>query len=122
MQENSILHLLIVLLVIGTTFNFLLALAICYLASVIRRRFGKDITDKYVEAAEIGVRGSEQYFFTSTSEITHKDKKDLALDIARKILAKDGIYIKTRDDEDLLSDVIESVVNKVNEHKRKLIV
>ncbi|MFH1963533.1 MAG: phage holin, LLH family [bacterium] len=118
MNENNLLSLLIVLLVIGTIFNFLLALAISYLASVIKRRFGKDYADKYIEAAEIGVRGSEQYFLTSSSQVTNKDKKDLALDITKKMLQKDNISLKTRDDEDLLSDIIEAMVNKVSEHKR----
>ncbi|MFH1096268.1 MAG: phage holin, LLH family [Candidatus Desantisbacteria bacterium] len=118
MNENNLLYLLIVLLVVGTIFNFLLALAISYLASVVRKRFGKDYADKYIEAAEIGVRGSEQYFLASSSQVTNKDKKDLALDITKKILQKDSIFPKTRDDEDLLSDIIEAMVNKVNEHKR----
>ncbi|MDI6780899.1 MAG: phage holin, LLH family [bacterium] len=118
MNENNLLSLLIVLLVIGTIFNFLLALAISYLASVIKRRFGKDYADKYIEAAEIGVRGSEQYFLASSSQVANKDKKDLALDITKKMLQKDNIALKTRDDEDLLSDIIEAMVNKVNEHKR----
>ncbi|MBI4753617.1 hypothetical protein HY793_04520 [Candidatus Desantisbacteria bacterium] len=119
MNENNLLYLLIVLLVVGTIFNFLLALAISYLASVVRKRFGKDYADKYIEAAEIGVRGSEQYFLASSSQVTNKDKKDLALDITKKILQKDSIFPKTRDDEDLLSDIIEAMVNKVNEYKRK---
>lgn len=118
MNENNLLYLLIVLLVVGTIFNFLLALAISYLASVVRKRFGKDYADKYIEAAEIGVRGSEQYFLASSSQVNSKDKKDLALDITKKILQKDGILLKTRDDEDLLSDIIEAMVNKVNEYKR----
>jgi len=118
MNENNLLYLLIVLLVVGTIFNFLLALAISYLASVVRKRFGKDYADKYIEAAEIGVRGSEQYFLASSSQVTNKDKKDLALDITKKILQKDSIFPKTRDDEDLLSDIIEAMVNKVNEYKR----
>ncbi|OIP42264.1 hypothetical protein AUJ95_01880 [Candidatus Desantisbacteria bacterium CG2_30_40_21] len=118
MNENNLLYLLIVLLVVGTIFNFLLALAISYLASVVRKRFGKDYADKYIEAAEIGVRGSEQYFLASSSQVANKDKKDLALDITKKILQKDSIFPKTRDDEDLLSDIIEAMVNKVNEYKR----
>ncbi|MFH1563428.1 MAG: phage holin, LLH family [Nitrospirota bacterium] len=117
MNEVSIIQLLVCLLIIGTILNFLLPLAVAYLASVIKRRFGKDYTDKYLESAEIGVMGSEQYFHTSTGEVTHKDKKDLSMDIAKKILAKDGILIKSRDDEDLLSDIIESVVFKLNRKK-----
>ncbi len=116
MNESNLLSLLIVLLVIGTIFNFLLALAITYLASVIKRRFGKDYADKYIEAAEIGVRGSEQYFLASSSQVANKDKKDLAMDITKKMLQKDSISLKTRDDEDLLSDIIEAMVNKVNKH------
>lgn len=119
MNEISIIQLLVTLLIIGTILNFLLPLAVAYLASVIKRRFGKDYTDKYIEAAEIGVMGSEQYFHTSPGEVTHKDKKDLAMDITKKILAKDGIIIKSRDDEDLLSDIIESVVFKLNSKKGK---
>ncbi|MDI6736792.1 MAG: hypothetical protein QME42_11485 [bacterium] len=117
MNEVSIIQLLVCLLIIGTILNFLLPLSVAYLASVIKRRFGKDYTDKYLEAAEIGVMGSEQYFHTSTGEVTHKDKKDLAMDISKKILAKDSILIKSRDDEDLLSDIIESVVFKLNNKK-----
>ncbi len=120
MDEVSIIQLLVCFLIVGTILNFLLPLAVAYLASVIKRRFGKDYTDKYLEAAEIGVMGSEQYFHTSTGEITHKDKKDLAMDISRKILAKDGILIKSREDEDLLSDIIESVVFKLNNKKNTL--
>ncbi|MEW6606886.1 MAG: phage holin, LLH family [bacterium] len=117
MNETLMIQLLITLLIIGTILNFLLPLSVAYLASVVKRRFGKDYTDKYTEAAEIGVMGSEQYFSTSTSEVTHKDKKDLAVDIAKKILAKDGIIIKSREDEDLLSDVVESVVFMLNGNK-----
>lgn len=119
MNEISIIQLLVTLLIIGTILNFLLPLSVAYLASVVKRRFGKDYTDKYIEAAEIGVMGSEQYFYTSTGEVTHKDKKDLAIDITKKILAKDGIIIKSRDDEDLLSDIIESVVFKLNKSNKK---
>jgi len=118
MNDISIVQLLVTLLIIGTILNFLLPLAVAYLASVIKRRFGKDYTDKYMEAAEIGVMGSEQYFHASTGEVTHKDKKDLAMDITKKMLAKDGIIIKTRDDEDLLSDIIESMVFKLNKNKK----
>jgi len=119
MTEISMIQLLITLLIIGTILNFLLPLSIAYLASVIKRRFGKDYIDKYTEAAEIGVMGSEQYFYTSTGEVSHKDKKDLAMDITKKMLAKDGIIIKSRDDEDLLSDIIESIIFKLNIKKGK---
>jgi len=119
MNEVLMIQLLVTLLIIGSILNFLLPLSVAYLASVVKKRFGKDYTDKYREAAEIGVMGSEQYFYTSTGEVTHKDKKDLAMDIAKKILAKDGIVIKSRDDEDLLSDIIESVVCTLNEKKIK---
>lgn len=119
MNEVSMIQLLVTLLIIGTILNFLLPLSVAYLASVVKRRFGKDYTDKYIEAAEIGVMGCEQYFYTSTGEVTHKDKKDLAMDIAKKILAKDGIIIKSRDEEDLLSDIIESAVWRLNDKKTK---
>lgn len=119
MNESLMIQLLITLLILGTILNFLLPLSVAYLASVVKRRFGKDYTDKYVEAAEIGVMGSEQYFYATTGETTHKDKKDLAMDITKKILAKDGIIIKSRNDEELLSDVIESVVFKLNSKKRE---
>ncbi len=119
MNEISMIQLLVTLLIIGTILNFLLPLSVAYLASVVKRRFGKDYADKYIEAAKIGVMGSEQYFYTSTGEVTHKDKKDLAIDITKKILAKDSIIIKSRDDEDLLSDIIESVVFKLNKSNKK---
>lgn len=119
MNEILMIQLLVTLLIIGTILNFLLPLSVAYLASVVKRRFGKDYADKYIEAAEIGVMGSEQYFYTSTSEVTHKDKKDLAIDITKKMLAKDGIIIKSRDDEELLSDIIESVVFKLNKSNKK---
>jgi len=119
MNEVSMIQLLVTLLIIGTILNFLLPLSVAYLASVVKKRFGKDYTDKYREAAEIGVMGSEQYFYTSTGEVTHKDKKDLAMDISKKILAKDGVIIKSRDDEDLLSDIIESLVFTLNDEKKQ---
>jgi hypothetical protein len=36
----------------------------------------------------------------------------LAFDIAKKILAKDGIYVKTKKDIELLEDVIEAFIYK----------
>lgn len=119
MNETLMIQLLVTLLIIGTILNFLLPLSVAYLASVVKKKFGKDYTDKYIESAEIGVMGSEQYFYTSSGEVTHKDKKDLAMDISKKILVKDGIIIKSRDDEDLLSDIIESTVFRLNNKKTK---
>lgn len=115
MENLIIVQLLITLLILGTILNFLLPLSVAYLASVIKRRFGKGCIDKYLSSAQIGVMGSEQYFRTSSSEVTHKDKKDLAMDITKKILAKEGLNIKAREDEELLSDIIESIVYKIGQ-------
>ncbi len=112
------LPLLTILLVVGTILNLLLPLAIVYLASVIKKRVGKDLIDKYTEAAKIAAEAAEAYFLNTRLGLS-EDKKEIAKDIAKKLLLKDGICIKNPVDESLLLDVIESQVYRIKTTKKR---
>lgn len=91
---------------------------ILYLAGLLKKKFGKTISDYFVQAAGIAVTKTEQDSLTSKEKITSKEKKQLAKELAQRILSHNKIKLKTKTDEQLLEDIIESEVYKMNKGTR----
>lgn len=115
--ENFMDWIEIFKLVVQSLIQILIPFAIIFLAFVIREKFGKDLADKYLEAAGIGVKKSEQIALSSKEKISGKLKKEEAMKIARRVLKKQKIN-EDQIDIDLLDDIIEAVVFELNSEKK----
>ena len=108
----------IVKLIVHSLVQILIPFAIIFFAYVIRERFGKDLSDKYLEAAGIGVKRAEQLSKTTPEHLGSKIKKETAMQVAKKVLQKMNINENDIDME-LLDDVVESVVYELNAKESK---
>ena len=97
--------------------DILLIFLILYLAGILKRKFGKSISDYFLNAAGIAVRSTEQLSAQSREKIPSEQKKKMALAQAKKILEKENIRLDS-DDESLLSDMIEAEVYELNRGTR----
>ena len=103
----------IVKLIVHSLVQILIPFAIIFLAYVVREKFGKDLSDKYLEAADIGVKRAEQLSKATPEQLGSKIKKETAMQVAKRVLQK--MNISENDiDMDLLDDIVESVVYELN--------
>jgi hypothetical protein len=116
-EENFMDWTEVVKLIVHSLVQILIPFAIIFLAYVIREKFGKDLADKYLEAAGIGVKKAEQVSKCSQKKPTGKMKKEEAMKIARRVLKKQHVD-ESKIDMDLLDDIIESVVYELNKAKK----
>ena len=84
-----------------------------YLAGLLKRKFGKDLSDKYLKAAGIAVKITEQ-IYKKNKNIDNATKKETAMNIAREILKKENEKII---DEKLLDQTIEASVYELGSNK-----
>lgn len=87
---------------------------ILYLAGLLKKKFGKTISDYFVQAAGIAVTKTEQDSIKSKGKLASDEKKQLAKELAKNILAHNKIKLRDKHDEQLLEDIIESEVYKMN--------
>lgn len=104
-------------LILTRLIDILLIFFIIYLAGILKRKFGKSLSDYFLQAASIAVKKTEQLSLTSERNITSLEKKEMALDSAKKILKRQNIKLKS-EDEKILSDIIESQVYELNQAKK----
>ncbi len=99
--------------IIQSLFTILITFLMFYLAGLLKKRFGKDISDKYLKAANIAVKITEQTYKKST-DISNAEKKKMAMNIAREILNKEN---ENKIDDKLLDRTIEASVYEIGRKK-----
>lgn len=98
--------------------DILLIFLIIYLAGILKKKFGRSISDYFLQAAGIAVKKTEQISLKSPEKIESADKKKMALLTAKEILHHQKVRITSNTDEKILDDIIESKVYDLNSGKK----
>ena len=99
--------------IIQSLFTILITFLMFYLAGFLKKRFGKDLSDKYLKAANIAVKITEQVY-KKTENISNEKKKNMAMNIAKEILEKEN---EKKIDDKLLDRTIEASVYEIGRNK-----
>lgn len=99
--------------IIQSLFTILITFIMFYLAGLLKKRFGKDLSDKYLKAANIAVKITEQVH-KKIDNVSNEEKKKMAIKIAREILEKED---EKKIDDKLLDRTIEASVYEIGRTK-----
>ena len=99
--------------IIQSLFTILITFLMFYLAGLLKKKFGKELSDKYLKAADIAVKITEQ-LHKKTKNVSNEEKKNMAMNIAKEILEKEN---EKSIDEKLLDITIEASVYELGRKK-----
>ncbi len=102
--------------VIQTLLTVFITFLVFWLAGIVKKKFGKTMSEKYLNAALMAVKITEQLTRTSGTSVNGPGKKTMAIGIAKEILAKEN---EKNIDEDMLSNIIEASVYEIKGKKNE---